>query len=153
VDPSHLPSSVSSEKHISSHSVEPLQFTLLSTVNKDNMVTKGDWKAIAKAKQAERLSKIPKEWIIPEELYKGKINVASIPTTCGILTENEIHITSNYDATALLEKLRIGKFSSEEVTVAFCKRAAIAQQLVRSPANLLRNMVWRNAKLNCRPIA
>jgi amidase len=117
------------------------------------MVTKGDWKEIAKAKQAERLSKIPKDWIIPEQLYKGKINVTSIPTTCDILTEHEIHITSNYDATALLEKLKVGKFSSEEVTVAFCKRAAIAQQLVRTPANWLGDMIWRNVYSDCRPIA
>jgi amidase len=117
------------------------------------MVTKGDWRAIAKAKQAERWSKIPKEWIIREELYKGEINVTSIPTICGVLTENEIHITSDYDATALLEKLRVGKFSSEEVTVAFCKRAAIAQQLVKAPASLLGNKNWRNAKFYCRPIA
>lgn len=94
------------------------------------MVRQGDWKEIAKSKQAERLSKIPKEWRIPEHLYKGKTNVIDIPTTCGILTAQEVHITTDFDATGLLEKLRLGKFSSEEVTVAFCKRAAIAQQLV-----------------------
>ncbi|GME34954.1 hypothetical protein M1821_007645 [Neofusicoccum parvum] len=38
-------------------------------------------------------------------------------------------ITSNYDATALLEKIREGEFSAKDVTVAFCKRAAISQQL------------------------
>ena len=53
-----------------------------------------------------------------------------VPLTCGILSETELKITSDYDATALLEKLRSGVWSVEEVTVAFCKRAAIAQQLV-----------------------
>lgn len=101
------------------------------------MVAKGNWKEISRLKQAERLSKIPNKWIIPEEFYKGRTNVTDIPVECGILTEKEIHITSDYDATALLENLRAGSFSAEEVTVAFCKRAAIAQQLVRSPARSL----------------
>lgn len=94
------------------------------------MVRQGDWKKIAESKQAERLSKIPKAWLIPEELYKGKTNVMDIPTTCGVLSDKEVHITSDFDATGLLEKLKLGKFTSEEVTIAFCKRAAIAQQLV-----------------------
>ena len=45
----------------------------------------------------------------------------------------ECDITSNFDATALLQKLREGEWSAEQVTVAFCKRAAIAHQLVRLP--------------------
>jgi amidase len=53
-----------------------------------------------------------------------------VPVTCGVLSEIECDITSNYDATALLEKLRVGFWTVEQVTVAFCKRAAIAQQLV-----------------------
>lgn len=53
-----------------------------------------------------------------------------IPLTCGLLNKTETRITSDHDATALLEKLADGIWSVEEVTVAFCKRAAIAHQLV-----------------------
>ncbi|KAH7379676.1 amidase signature domain-containing protein [Cadophora sp. MPI-SDFR-AT-0126] len=38
--------------------------------------------------------------------------------------------TENYTAVKLLEHLASGKFTSVAVTTAFCKRAAIAQQLV-----------------------
>ncbi|KAH7393248.1 amidase signature domain-containing protein, partial [Cadophora sp. MPI-SDFR-AT-0126] len=55
--------------------------------------------------------------------------VVDVPLTCGVLSETELKITSGYDATALLEKLKGGVWSVEQVTVAFCKRAAVAQQL------------------------
>jgi amidase len=104
------------------------------------MIGSSSWQDIAQAKQNERASRIPKEWIIPEDLYKSRTNVIDVPETCGLLTAEELDITSNHDATALLEKLAGGTLSSEAVTVAFCKRAAIAQQLVRSliPAELNR---------------
>jgi len=53
-----------------------------------------------------------------------------VPRTCGILSEKELDITENYDATALVEKMAKGEFKSVEVVTAFCKRAAIAQQCV-----------------------
>lgn len=52
-----------------------------------------------------------------------------MPLISGILNETECEITSKYDATALLEKLKAGVWTVEEVTVAFCKRAAVAHQL------------------------
>jgi Asp-tRNA(Asn)/Glu-tRNA(Gln) amidotransferase A subunit family amidase len=56
-------------------------------------------------------------------------NVLDIPAKCGILSAREIDITEGYDATALLQKLASKELSAVEVTTAFCKRAAIAQQL------------------------
>lgn len=53
-----------------------------------------------------------------------------MPRECGILTEAEIQITEGYDAVGLLGELALGKYRAEEVATAFCKRAAIAQQLV-----------------------
>lgn len=53
-----------------------------------------------------------------------------VPRTCGILTEKELDITENYDATALVEKMAKGDLKSVEVVTAFCKRAAVAQQCV-----------------------
>ncbi|EXJ73118.1 uncharacterized protein A1O5_04267 [Cladophialophora psammophila CBS 110553] len=88
-----------------------------------------DYKIVAAEKQLERQSKIPKEWLLPSDQYLGATNVMPMPPTCGILSDIECQITSDYDATALLEKLKDGVWSAEQVTVAFCKRAAIAQQL------------------------
>ncbi|KAK8000395.1 amidase [Apiospora arundinis] len=89
-----------------------------------------NYQVIAAEKVAQRSSKIPKDWLISPDSSKDATNLLHIPTTCGVLSNVEYNITSNYDATALLEKLRAGEFSAEQVTRAFCKRAAVAQQLV-----------------------
>jgi amidase len=91
-----------------------------------------NYQAIAAEKRAQQWDKIPKDWRVPTERFHNATNVMDIPLTCGLLNETESRITSNYDATALLEKLKAGVWSVEQVTVAFCKRAAIAQQLVSS---------------------
>ncbi|KAK9473929.1 amidase signature domain-containing protein [Dipodascopsis tothii] len=84
-----------------------------------------DYKKIAAAKRQQRLDAIPKEWLIeiPDE-----DNLLSLPETCGVLSEKELEITGKYDAVGLLEKVHAGELSAYEVTLAFCKRAAIAQQ-------------------------
>lgn len=89
-----------------------------------------DYKAIAAQKKAQQWDKIPKDWRLPMESVHNATNVMDVPVTCGLLDETERRITSDYDATALLEQLKAGVWSVEQVTVAFCKRAAIAQQLV-----------------------
>ncbi|KAH8658084.1 putative fatty-acid amide hydrolase [Xylariales sp. PMI_506] len=87
------------------------------------------YQAIAAEKKARQWDKIPKDWRIDAEAYENATNVMDVPLTCGLLTETEARITSDYDATAILAKLKTGIWSVEQVTVAFCKRAAIAQQL------------------------
>lgn len=98
------------------------------------MATTSDWKAIGLQKRQSVLDKIPQEWRLPaatlaEAHEANELDVTSIPRESGILTADEITITENYDATALLEKLAAAEYSALAVTTAFCKRAAIAQQL------------------------
>jgi amidase len=81
----------------------------------------------AKCEQRDRL--IRDEWKLSKKLSLGH-NVLEVPKTCGILTEREISITEDNDAVDIVEKIRQQEYTAEEVTVAFCKRAAIAQQLV-----------------------
>ena len=88
-----------------------------------------DYRTIAAEKQSHSRKQIPKEWLLAND-YSSYTNFMEVPITCGILSDEEINITSNFDATALLEKLRSGMWTAEQVTVAFCKRAAIAHQLV-----------------------
>lgn len=91
------------------------------------------FKRIAVEKRAIRENAIPREWRLAEGLVtEGQLNVIDIPTSCGILTENECIITE-LKAIELVEKLQSRELSSYEVTLAFCKRAAIAHQLVSSP--------------------
>ena len=95
------------------------------------------YQSLADEKKRQRLNKIPKDWLLPLEKYDGASSFLDVPATCGILNEVECKITSDYDATALLEQLKAGIWSAEQVTVAFCKRAAIAQQLVCQPNFIL----------------
>lgn len=93
------------------------------------MAPKPAYKAIARRKQVERQSRIPSAWLLKTLPYPDTLDVRSIPRASGILTTHELDITEKYDATALAEAIRSRALTSEEVTIAFCKRAAIAQQV------------------------
>jgi amidase len=56
--------------------------------------------------------------------------VISIFKSCSLLTDRELEITDVTDCITLLEKLHAKEYTALEVTVAFCKRATIAQQLI-----------------------
>ncbi len=75
------------------------------------------------------MDSIPKEWTI-EPLPKDQLNVMDVPRQCGLLTGFELEITETVDVQAILNKLRLGEWSSVQVTTAFYKRAITAQQLV-----------------------
>lgn len=79
----------------------------------------------------QRLSdSIPEEYYLPQSIIDNPpLDVTDIPRTCGLLTDEELEITENYDATALAEAIANKKFKAVTVAQAFCKRAAIAQQL------------------------
>lgn len=109
------------------------------------------WKELVDAKRKSNLEKIPKEWRLPEHLLQKvhgnpNANVLDIPTTCGILTQKEIDITEVPDATTLLQKLANGDLRAYEVTLAFCKRAAIAQQLVNCLTEIFFDQALERAK-------
>ncbi|KAK2011931.1 amidase [Colletotrichum eremochloae] len=97
------------------------------------------WEAIASRHRNEQQQAIPRDWIIPHSKLKelngtgtaneGRLITLEAARKSALLTEKELEITENYNARELLDKIHTGKLSSEEVTVAFCKRAALAQQL------------------------
>jgi amidase len=89
------------------------------------------WQAISKRKKDEQWSRIPPEYRLPS-IPKGLTNVLDVPRTCGLLTPEELSITEKYDATALAEAIRSRALTSVAVARAFCKRAAIAHQLVHA---------------------
>jgi amidase len=86
------------------------------------------WQSKVAKKQAEVEAAIPTQWLIPPSIRSP--SVLDIPRQCGILSERELIITESYDARRLLRQLATGQLTSVEVTEAFSKRAAIAQQLV-----------------------
>ncbi|KAF8306763.1 amidase [Clavulina sp. PMI_390] len=86
-----------------------------------------DWKDISALKQQQRDSLL--KWKLDPKLLDDKIlDVTHIPAESGILDQLELEITDS-NAETILKKLAEGVWTSEDVTVAFCKRASIAQQL------------------------
>ena len=90
-----------------------------------------EWKRTAADKVAARDALIPVEWKVPKT---DSLNVIDFPRTCGLLNRSELEITET-DAVSLVKMMLNGSLKSREVTEAFCKRAAIAQQLVSLPCH------------------
>lgn len=84
----------------------------------------------AKGKKIQQNS-IQKQWLLPEDKLppKHRLNVLDVPKESGLLSSTELSITES-SATELVKAMAAGKWTAEEVTIAFLKRATIAQQLV-----------------------
>ncbi|KFZ07247.1 hypothetical protein V501_06627 [Pseudogymnoascus sp. VKM F-4519 (FW-2642)] len=109
------------------------------------------WQETAARYRSIMAEKIPKEWRLPASItdnisQTSEQNVLDIPRTCDILTKEELDITENYDAVAMAELLAQGKFTSVAVTTAFCKRAAIAQQLTNCLTETFFDIALKRAK-------
>lgn len=107
-----------------------MTLTTTTTTEATKLDTTPTWKDIS-AKKIEALnSSIPQEWRIPQDLLPpaDQADVTTWPETSGWFTNDELAITS-LTAAELLNKLASGVLKSEDVTRAFCKRAAAAHQL------------------------
>lgn len=117
-------------------------------------VTKDNWRELAAEKRAQRDALIPAEWRLAEQFTSGDArDVTGVAKQCGILSEREVEITELDEVqevsvrldgavgrvwgtdlfrnnTQLAERIANKTYSAVEVTVAFSKCAAIAQQLV-----------------------
>ena len=106
------------------------------------------WKAIAARKQDERASRIPPAWRLQSQPTPIADSLLHVPRQCGLLNETEWALTENHDATSLLGLLASRQVTSETVTRAFCKRAAIAQQV----ANCLTEILFDDALARAREL-
>ncbi|GAB1210244.1 hypothetical protein APSETT445_009035 [Aspergillus pseudonomiae] len=96
--------------------------------------TENNWEAKVAEKRKQLELQIPQDWRLNATFLSklpsnGHLLEVDIPRHSGLLTEEELDITEEYTATQLLQKLAWGEVTSLAVTTAFCKRAAIAQQL------------------------
>lgn len=94
-----------------------------------------EWEQKAAAARAARDAQIPQELLLSNipgfHHPKPGSTILPIIESCGLLTPAELDITNlSHDATWLIEQLSTKSLSAVQVTQAFCKRAAIAQQLV-----------------------
>ena len=79
------------------------------------------WQLVSWAKKDEQYARIPLEWRLTSLPSPDSTNYIDVPRKCGLLTQHEIAITQEYDATALAEAIRSRKLKCVDVARAFCK--------------------------------
>lgn len=89
------------------------------------------WEKIHAAKKVEQAGRIPKNWTLQEDKFPpdSVADVRPVAATCGILSDRELKITGEYDATSLAAAIAAGEYSAVEVATAFAKRAAVGHQI------------------------
>ena len=97
------------------------------------------YRDLAKRKKAEQAARIPKSRRVDtsylfqsgEKSIIKQLTPENAPSFWSKrLSEKEIEITTGNDAVDIVNGIRKGTWSAEEVTTSFCKRAALAHQLV-----------------------
>lgn len=97
------------------------------------------WQDLVEEKQRSAQKLMPEAWQLPGAVLESldrpleknpnRLTTLDIPRSSGLLSGAEVEITEKYSTSQLLAALAKGQLSSLDVTTAFCKRAAIAQQL------------------------
>ncbi|BGP26690.1 fatty-acid amide hydrolase [Rhodotorula toruloides] len=120
--------------------------------------TSSSWQQRARAAYDETQAKIPAEWRIDQRLVAPAwVDVAEqdpdevdkrvdgVLASSGVLSEDELRIVHS-NATAIVDKLQRGEWSAVAVVTAFCKSAAIAQQLYRCCTELFFDRALERAR-------
>ncbi|KAL3443957.1 amidase signature domain-containing protein [Aspergillus insuetus] len=105
------------------------------------------WESIAARKCQALKDSIPAEWVIPADTLPldDQADVVSFYTESGFFTREEREITATI-ATKILDNLYSGLWTSEQVTRAFCKTAAAAQQLTNCLSEIFFDKAISRAK-------
>ncbi|KIX03209.1 uncharacterized protein Z518_06761 [Rhinocladiella mackenziei CBS 650.93] len=87
------------------------------------------WKETGRQRRRQQLESIPPQWRlknIPEDFADSRYVIER----SGLLSATELDITNTVGARKILRRYEEGHWTVEEVVTAFCKRAAIATQLI-----------------------
>ncbi|KAF2476096.1 acetamidase-like protein [Lindgomyces ingoldianus] len=105
------------------------------------------WLKLAVAKRAALSELIPPEYRIPKHLLppNTQLDVTPFPTESGWFSQKELEITSS-TSPVILEKIASRTWTAEEVTRAFCKRAAAAHQLTNCLSEIFFSEAVESAK-------
>ena len=89
------------------------------------------WQEISQKAQEQLYASIPEQWRIAKDKLPPaeRLDVTTFPAECGLLTQDEIRITES-DVVGIVKRVAAGEWKAEDVTTAFCKRAAVAHQVV-----------------------
>jgi amidase len=103
------------------------------------------WQDIAAKKQKEIFDAIPSAWLVDKHLLHGH-NFMDLPKKCpSIVSKEELFITEQR-AVDILSRIHSRKWTSYQVTLAFCKRAALAHQATNCLAVVLFTSALERAK-------
>ncbi|GAA6005997.1 hypothetical protein JCM10207_007301 [Rhodosporidiobolus poonsookiae] len=102
------------------------------------------WQDIAAAKRADLEAKIAATGFKAPKVPPETLNVTGVSLN-GVLSANELSITGSA-VEEVLEKLRSGEWTSEEVVRAFCKRAVIAHELTNCLTDIYYDRALERAK-------
>ncbi|KAM0202725.1 hypothetical protein ACHAPQ_010782 [Fusarium lateritium] len=102
-------------------------------------MTTNSWQEIAAAHRQKQRKAIPRAWILSQEKL-GQISGVGTPQegqlidlkaveASGLMSKREMNITESFTARELLGEIKSQSIRAEDVVVAFCKRASVAQQL------------------------
>ncbi|KAL2862045.1 amidase signature enzyme [Aspergillus pseudodeflectus] len=99
-------------------------------------------------KRAAQLKSIPLAWHLPQSTITST-TATTLDTirTCGILTPEELKWTEIDDVTVLVRLLASRGVSSVQLTTAFCKRAAIAQQMTGCLTEIFFDLALEKARI------
>jgi amidase len=103
------------------------------------------WEILAAKKVQETSALIPSEWQIDQSHADKITNLVDMPYKTKFFTQEELKYTDT-SASELVKKLRSGEWSSESVTRAFCKRAAVAHQLFNCLSEIMFDTAIQDAK-------
>ncbi|KAJ5708478.1 hypothetical protein N7488_008279 [Penicillium malachiteum] len=96
------------------------------------MTTIPHWKPAVLAKRAAQYELIPPEWRLPDSVLSNPpLSCVDAIRSSGILSSEELAWTETTDIRALSSAVTARRVTSLQSTTAFCKRAAIAQELTK----------------------
>ncbi|KAL4916678.1 amidase signature domain-containing protein [Aspergillus aurantiobrunneus] len=104
------------------------------------------WKPIVLQKRSIQLQSIPPAWHLPQSTIASNATTLDTIRTCGILSPQELKWTEVDDITELVRVLAAREVSSVELTTAFCKRAAVAQQMTGCLTEIFFDRALQRAK-------
>ncbi|KAJ5141822.1 amidase, partial [Penicillium atrosanguineum] len=107
--------------------------------------------ALIDQKLNDRASRIFPAWRLPHDLTEhvrpdASVSAFELLRKTTILSSIEIEITETYSAENLIRMLATREITSMEVTTAFCKRTAIAQQLTNCLTEIFFEQALQRAK-------
>ncbi|KAL4786660.1 amidase signature domain-containing protein [Aspergillus varians] len=109
-------------------------------------MTDPHWKPIIVQKRLTQLQSIPPSWHLPQSIIHSDATTLDIIRTCGILSSQELNWTDIDDITELVRLLASREVSSVQLTTAFCKRAAVAQQMTGCLTEIFFDLALQRAK-------